>query len=117
MPLRIRNPESRGIAMRHLTPRAAISGIGELKPVRKTDNVATMDLLMRVSAEALADAAISPDQVDGLLVAPQVGETPQHVPATVAEYFGMMPTMSNMVDLGGASGPGMIWRAAAAIAA
>ena len=103
--------------MRHLTPRAAISGIGELKPVRKTDNVATMDLLMRVSAEALADAAISPDQVDGLLVAPQVGETPQHVPATVAEYFGMMPTMSNMVDLGGASGPGMIWRAAAAIAA
>lgn len=103
--------------MRHLSPRAAISGIGELKPVRKTENVATMDMLMRVSAEALADAGISPDAVDGLLVAPQVGETPQHVPATVAEYFGMQPTMSNMVDLGGASGPGMIWRAAAAIAA
>ncbi len=103
--------------MRHLTPRAAISGIGELKPQRKTENLATMDLLMRVSAEAMADAAISPDAVDGLLVAPQVGETPQHVPATVSEYFGMQPTMSNTVDLGGASGPGMIWRAAAAIAA
>ncbi len=103
--------------MRHLSPRAAISGIGELKPQRRTDGVATMDLLMRVSAEAMADAEIGPEEVDGLLVAPQVGETPQHVPATVAEYFGMQPEMSNLVDLGGASGPGMIWRAAAAIAA
>nr|WP_218190329.1 thiolase family protein [Pseudomonas sp. CC6-YY-74] len=76
-----------------------------------------MELLMKVSAEAMSDAGLSPEEVDGLLVAPQVGETPQHVPATVAEYFGMQPTMANMVDLGGASGLGMIWRAAAAIAA
>ncbi|MDO6729091.1 thiolase family protein [Marinovum sp. 2_MG-2023] len=103
--------------MRHLSPRAAISGIGELTPQRRTEDVATMDMLMRVSAEAIADAGLAPSEVDGLLVGPQVGETPQHVPAAVAEYFGMQPTMANMVDLGGASGPGMIWRAAAAIAA
>ena len=103
--------------MRHLSPQAAISGIGELKPIRKTEGVTTLELLMQVSALALKDAGIGPDQVDGLLVGPQVGETPQHVPATVAEYFGLQPTMSNVVDLGGASGPGMIWRAAAAIAA
>lgn len=103
--------------MRHLTPRAAISGIGELKPQRRTDGVSTMELLMRVSAEAIKDAGISAEEIDGLMVAPQVGETPQHVPATIAEYFGIKPTMSNVVDLGGASGPGMIWRAAAAIAA
>ncbi|MEQ8652707.1 MAG: thiolase family protein [Kiloniellales bacterium] len=103
--------------MRHLTPRAVLAGIGELKPQRRTDGVTTMELLMRVSAEAMADGGISPDEIDGLLVAPQVGEAPQHVPATVAEYFGLQPSMSNMVDLGGASGPGMIWRAAAAIAA
>lgn len=103
--------------MRHLMPRAAISGIGELKPERRTHGVSTMELLMKVSAQAMADAEIEASQVDGLLVAPQVGETPQHVPATVAEYFGMMPDMANIVDLGGASGPGMIWRAAAAIAA
>lgn len=103
--------------MRNLSPRSAIVGIGELKPQRRTDGVTTMELLMQVSAEAITDAAMSPGEIDGLLVAPQVGETPQHVPATVAEYFGMQPTMSNMVDLGGASGPGMIWRAAAAIAA
>jgi acetyl-CoA acetyltransferase len=76
-----------------------------------------MELLLDVSAKAAEDAGIEPSQIDGLLVGPQVGETPQHVPATVAEYFGMQPTMSNVVDLGGASGAGMIWRAAAAIAA
>ncbi|WP_394199227.1 thiolase family protein [Litoreibacter albidus] len=103
--------------MRHLSSRVAISGIGELAPKRRTEGVATMDMLMRVSAEAITDAAIEPSEVDGLLVGPQVGETPQHVPAAVAEYFGMQPTMANMVDLGGASGPGMVWRAAAAIAA
>lgn len=103
--------------MRHLNPRAALVGIGELKPQRRTEGISTMELLMQVSAEAIEDSGLAPDEIDGLLVAPQVGETPQHVPATVAEYFGMQPSMSNMVDLGGASGPGMIWRAAAAIAA
>lgn len=103
--------------MRHLAPYAAISGVAELKPQRKTDGISTMEILLDVSAKAAEDADIEPTAIDGLLVGPQVGETPQHVPATVAEYFGMQPTMSNVVDLGGASGPGMIWRAAAAIAA
>jgi len=103
--------------MRHLNPRAALVGIGELKPQRRTEGISTMEMLMQVSAEAIEDSGLSIDEIDGLLVAPQVGETPQHVPATVAEYFGMQPNMSNMVDLGGASGPGMIWRAAAAIVA
>ncbi len=103
--------------MKHLLPRTAISGIAELKPQRTTVGVSTMELLLDVSAKAAEDAGIEPGEIDGLLVGPQVGETPQHVPATVAEYFGMQPSMSNVVDLGGASGPGMIWRAAAAIAA
>ena len=94
---------------------AAITGIGELKPQRRTDGVTTMELLARVSQLAALDAGVEPGEIDGLLVGPQVGETPQHVPATVAEYLGLQPTMSNVVDLGGASGPGMIWRAIAAI--
>ncbi len=96
---------------------AAITGIGELKPQRRTDGVTTMELLARVSRLAALDAGVEPGEIDGLLVGPQVGETPQHVPATVAEYLGLQPTMSNVVDLGGASGPGMIWRAIAAIEA
>lgn len=100
-----------------MSNQAAIVGIGELPPVRRTRGKATLDMIAEVSALAVADAGLEPAAIDGLLVGPQVGETPQHVPATVAEYLGLQPTMSNVVDLGGASGAGMAWRAAAAIAA
>ncbi|MDO6655492.1 thiolase family protein [Anaerobacillus sp. 1_MG-2023] len=95
----------------------AIIGIGELKPVRYSTGETTLSLIAESVRLALQDAGISKEDVDGLLVGPQVGETPQHVPATVSEYLGIDPTMSNTVDLGGATGPGMIWRAAAAIQA
>ena len=95
--------------------KAALIGVGSLKPVRRTEGETTLGMLARASALALADAGLEKDAIDGLLVGPQVGETPQHVPATVSEYLGLQPTMSNVVDLGGASGPDMIWRAAAAI--
>ncbi|QKY71423.1 thiolase family protein [Lentibacillus sp. CBA3610] len=96
-------------------PHGAIIGIGELKPERYSQGKTTLSLIADSVRKAIKDAGISKDVVDGLLVGPQVGETPQHVPATVSEYLGINPTMSNMVDLGGATGPGMIWRAAAAI--
>ncbi|MCD2175530.1 thiolase family protein [Rhizobium sp. C4] len=83
--------------------------------MRRTEGETTLGMLARASALALSDAGLEKDAIDGLLVGPQVGETPQHVPATVSEYLGLQPNMSNVVDLGGASGPGMIWRAAAAI--
>lgn len=95
--------------------KAALIGVGSLKPVRRTEGETTLGMLARASALALSDAGLEKDAIDGLLVGPQVGETPQHVPATVSEYLGLQPNMSNVVDLGGASGPGMIWRAAAAI--
>ncbi|EGU61286.1 putative acetyl-CoA C-acetyltransferase [Vibrio nigripulchritudo ATCC 27043] len=94
-----------------------ITGVASLKPQRQTEGVTTLELLMRVSSYAAKDAGLSPSDIDGLLVGPQVGETPQHVPATIAEYMGLQPTMANVVDLGGASGAGMIWRAVAAIQA
>jgi len=99
-----------------MKPRAAIVGIGELKPVRKTCGETTLDWIAQAVRLAVADAGLSKDAIDGLLVGPQVGETPQHVPATIAEYLGLRPRMANVVDLGGASGAGMVWRAGAAIA-
>ncbi|MGP4040997.1 thiolase family protein [Gracilibacillus sp. D59] len=98
-------------------PKGAIIGIGELKPVRYSEGKTTLGLIAESVQLALLDAGISKDEIDGLLVGPQVGETPQHVPATVSEYLGISPTMSNTVDLGGATGAGMVWRAAAAIEA
>ena len=97
--------------------KAAIVGIGELTPVRHTEGETTLGMIAAVARLALIDAGLEPGAIDGLLVGPQVGETPQHVPATVAEYLGLRPRMANVVDLGGASAAGMIWRAAAAIAA
>jgi acetyl-CoA acetyltransferase len=97
--------------------RGAIVGIGELKPKRSTMGETTLGMIAEVSRAAVFDAGLAPEDIDGLLVGPQVGETPQHVPATVAEYLGLRPRMANVVDLGGAYGPGMIWRAATAIAA
>ncbi len=95
----------------------AIAGIGELVPQRETNGATTLGMIAEVARLAVADAGLEPAAIDGLLVGPQVGETPQHVPATVAEYLGLMPRMANVVDLGGASGAGMVWRAAAAISA
>lgn len=97
--------------------RGVIVGVGELKPRRTTTGETTLGLIADVARAAVLDAGLGPEDIDGLLVGPQVGETPQHVPATVAEYLGLQPRMANVVDLGGASGPGMVWRAAAAIAA
>ncbi len=98
-------------------PKGAIIGVGELTPVRYSEGVTTLGLIAESVRLAIQDAGIEKDEVDGLLIGPQVGETPQHVPATVAEYLGLEPTMSNVVDLGGATGAGMIWRAVAAIEA
>lgn len=98
-------------------PKGAIIGIGELKPVRYSEGKTTLALIAESVRLALADAGITKEDIDGLLVGPQVGETPQHVPATVSEYLGISPKMSNTVDLGGATGAGMVWRAAAAIEA
>ena len=88
----------------------AIAGIGELKPVRRTEGATTLEFISDAVRLAVADAGLDKDAIDGLLVGPQVGETPQHVPATVAEYLGLRPSMSNVVDLGG--GPSAHRRAA-----
>ena len=93
----------------------AVVGAAELPPQRVTPRRTTLDMIGRVARAAVSDAGLEPAAIDGLLVGPQVGETPQHVPATVAEYLGLRPRYADVVDLGGASGAGMVWRAAAAI--
>ncbi|MGH3359214.1 MAG: thiolase family protein [Nocardioidaceae bacterium] len=95
----------------------AIVGVAELPPRRTTAGVTTLEMIARVAKLAIEDAGLEPGAIDGLAVGPQVGETPQHVPATVAEYLGLRPAYADLVDLGGASGAGMVWRAAAAIEA
>ena len=95
---------------------AAAVGLGELAPARYTGEASILDLLSEVASEAIEDAGFVKSDIDGLVVHP-IGGIPGFVPATVAEYLGLQPTFAELVDLGGATGAGMVWRAAAAIQA
>lgn len=95
---------------------AAAVGLGELPPRRYTGEASILDLLSTVAHDAIEDAGFKKTDIDGLIVHP-IGGLPGFVPATVAEYLGLQPSFAEVVDLGGATGAGMVWRAAAAIQA
>jgi acetyl-CoA acetyltransferase len=93
---------------------AAVVGLAERPPQRYSGEESLLDLASGVAAEAIADSGIARSDIDGLIVHP-LGGIPGFVPATVAEFLGLQPTFAEIVDLGGATGAGMVWRAAAAI--
>ena len=100
--------------MSSLRGAAAAVGVAERDPVRYSGDESLLDMLSDVAAEALADAGIGATDVDGLLVH-SISGIPSFVPAAVGEYVGVTPRFAEFVDLGGATGAGMVWRAAAAI--
>jgi acetyl-CoA acetyltransferase len=90
-------------------------GIGELKPARySAEGETTISLMAKAGIMAIEDSGIPFDEIDGLLVHP-IPEAPL-VPSTMAEFLGLKINFAEIVDLGGAIGAGMVWRAAAAIA-
>ncbi|MCZ2111873.1 MAG: thiolase family protein [Dehalococcoidia bacterium] len=99
-----------------LRGKAAIVGIGEFKPTRYTEGATTLGMLAEVARLAVEDAGMEFAEVDGLLTE-AFAEAPFMAPSTVVEYLGLKVRYADIVDLGGATGAGMVWRAAAAIAA
>jgi acetyl-CoA acetyltransferase len=97
-----------------LRGRAAIAGIGELRPTRYTEGETTIGMLTKAGLLAIEDSGIPFGEIDGLLVHP-VADTSMLVPSTFAEFLGLKLNFAEVVDLGGATGAGMVWRAAAAI--
>ncbi|MGH9137553.1 MAG: thiolase family protein [Acidimicrobiales bacterium] len=95
---------------------AAVIGLAERAPSRYTDGETNLDVLAGVGVDAIRDAGLTLADIDGLVVHP-IGGLPGFVPATVAEHLGLRPRYAELVDLGGATSAGMVWRAAAAIAA
>ena len=95
---------------------AVIAGIGELKPMRQSDGRSALHLMVEAGRQAVLDAGMELNEIDGLLVAPPLQGAPVTFPSMVAEYMGLRPAYCDIVDLGGASGAGQVWRAAAAIA-
>jgi len=96
---------------------AAITGIGEMRPAKSAEGRTTMGIWTEVSRAAILDAGLSTADIDGLLVAPPIVDMAAMWPSIFGEYLNIHPRYENVVDMGGASPAGMVWRAAAAIQA
>jgi acetyl-CoA acetyltransferase len=96
---------------------AAIAGIAELKPVRNPQPPFKLALEQwaGLARQALYDAGIEPREVNGIISSSGVQGISMFVPATISEYLGAKVNFAEVVDLGGATAVGMVWRAAAAI--
>jgi acetyl-CoA acetyltransferase len=73
-------------------------------------------MLAEVGRQAVADAGLEFGDVDGLITC-NFAEAPFMAPSTVVEYLGLRTRFAEVVDLGGATGAGMVLRAALAIEA
>ena len=99
-----------------LSGKAAAIGIAELKPWKEPPpGVTPLKLMAQLTVDVLADAGLEKSDLDGLLVGMPFADPGMIYPASLAEVLGINPRMLNVVDIGGASAAGMIWRAAAAI--
>lgn len=74
-------------------------------------------MIAGLARDAIADAGLDKDQVDGLLLTVPVFGYSAFFPSVVADNLGLALGYFDVVELGGASSAGMIWRAAAAIEA
>jgi len=97
--------------------RAYVTGVGELAPRRDTGTDTILGMMATVASEAVKDAGIEAGQVDGLLVAPLPPEVIAVTPSSVVEYLGLRVKRADIVDLGGATGAGMVLRASQLIEA
>ncbi|MGI9597127.1 MAG: thiolase family protein [Acidimicrobiales bacterium] len=96
--------------------RGAVIGVGEVKPTRTTEGETTLSLMAKAGLAAIEDSGLDFADIDGLFCHP-IGGVSMLTPSTVLEFMGMEANVAEVVDLGGASGAGMIWRAVAAIEA
>jgi acetyl-CoA acetyltransferase len=99
-----------------LKRKAAIVGLSETKPQRKSEGTPAVELLAEAARLAIRDAGLEKKDIDGLIVLPPMGEETMLWPSILADYLKMQPRYANVVDIGGASACGAVWRAAAAIA-
>ncbi len=95
--------------------RFAIVGVGTSR-FGKLQGVSSMGFTLEASANAMADAGIDRDAVDGVLVVMPAVMGEQHGwAARVAAYLGIEPSFSATMDLGGATACGAVQTAVAAI--
>nr|WP_298380767.1 thiolase family protein [uncultured Halomonas sp.] len=104
--------------MTGLTGNAAIVGAAQYKPEKyqTAPQMFHLEQVADLAARALADAGLEASALDGLVInGPHFHEASVFVPAMAAEYLGINVNFAEVVDLGGCTPVGMVWRAAAAI--
>jgi acetyl-CoA C-acetyltransferase len=104
--------------MKGLRGESAIVGVAEMAPERRSSRLwMGIEAHAELARQALADAGLSIRDVDGILTGSRLQEAQMFVPATLIEYMGIESHWSETVDLGGATGAGLVMRAAIAIEA
>ena len=101
-----------------LRGQAALVGAAQYKPQKyaSAPRMFHLEQVADLGTQALADAGLTLQDVDGLVLpGAQFHEAGMFVPAMAGEYLGVKLDYAEVVDLGGASSVGMVWRAAAAI--
>lgn len=101
-----------------LQGKAALVGAAQYTPEKyaTAPRMFHLEQVADLALQALDDAGLSLSEVDGLITTgPHFHEAGSFVPAMAGEYLGVRLNFAEVVDLGGASSVGMVWRAAAAI--
>ncbi|MDN3653823.1 thiolase family protein [Thalassotalea ponticola] len=101
-----------------LAGKAAIVGAAQYKPekYKTAKQMFHLEQVADLAHQALRDSGLEASDIDGLVVnGAQFHEAEVFVPAMAAEYLGIGVNFAEVVDLGGCTGVGMLWRAAAAI--
>jgi acetyl-CoA acetyltransferase len=96
---------------------AVISGFAEKPSLKDPGTLTAMSITAELARAAMADAGLDKGQIDGLLVTVPVFGYSAFYPSVVADTLGLKLSYFDVAELGGASAAGMVWRAAAAIAA
>ena len=101
-----------------LQGKAALVGAAQYKPEKyaTAPQMFHLEQISDLTLKALDDAGMELSEVDGLITTgAYFHEASSFVPAMVGEYLGVKLNFAEVIDLGGASSVGMVWRAAAAI--
>ena len=98
-----------------MKPNAAIIGVGESAIGRVPGRDAT-SLMAEAAANAVADAGLEWDAIDGLITLPNTADGWIMPAAILARILGIAPAFITSIDLAGAGGAAMVDQAARAVA-
>ncbi len=96
-----------GIIKGHPMRAAYLAGLG-LTAFGRHDGADTLDLMAQATGMALADAGLDRGQVDGLITGYSTAMPHLMLATLFAEHYGLRPGYAHAVQMGGATGAGMV---------